>query len=129
MTKSAGTSPLTLIHPAPIGISPPRALGAHGTALWNRVQAEYRIEDIGGIELLTQACQALDRAEALAAAIARDGEVIHTRTGVPKTHPAVKDELACRAFVVRTIERLGLNVEAIKPTIGKSRPCGADLRR
>src|SRR5262249_56527938 len=88
MTKSAGTPPVTLIHPAPIGLSPPRALGAHGTALWNRVQAEYRIEDIGGIELLTQACQALDRAEELAAAIAHDGSVVYSRTGVPKTHPA-----------------------------------------
>jgi hypothetical protein len=29
--------------------------------------------------------------------------------------PAVKDELACRAFVVRTLERLGLNVEGVKP--------------
>jgi hypothetical protein len=119
MAKSAGSPPLTLVNPASTTISPPRALGAHGMGLWNRIQAEYRIEDTGGIELLTQACQALDRAEALAAAIARDGEVIHTRTGVPKTHPAVKDELACRAFVVRTLERLGLNVEAIKPTIGR----------
>jgi len=119
MAKTAGSPPLTLVNPASAAISPPRALGAHGIFLWNRVQTEYRIEDVAGIELLTQACQALDRAEALAAAIARDGEVIHTRTGVPKTHPAVKDELACRAFIVRTLERLGLNVEAIKPTIGR----------
>src|SRR5262245_4075094 len=119
MTKSPGNPPLTLVGPASIGISPPRALGVPGMALWNRIQTEYRIEDAGGIELLTQACQGLDRAEALAAAIARDGEVIHTRTGVPRTHPAVKDELACRAFIVRTLERLGLNVEAIKPTIGR----------
>jgi len=72
------------------------------------------IHDTGGIELLAQACAAEDRAENLADAIARDGEVIHSRTGVPKTHPAVKDELACRAFIVKTLERLGLNVEAIK---------------
>jgi hypothetical protein len=115
MAKSIGDPPLTLINPASTTISAPRPLSAHGTALWNRVQTEYRIEDAGGIELLTEACQALDRAEALAAAIARDGEVIHTRTGVPKTHPSIKDELNFRAFVVRTLQRLGLNVEAIKP--------------
>jgi hypothetical protein len=119
MARSAGNPPLTLVKPASTVISPPRALGAHGMALWNRIQAEYRIEDTGGIELLTQACQALDRAEELAAAIADDGSVVYSRTGAPKTHPAVKDELACRAFLVRTIERLGLNVEAIKPTIGR----------
>jgi hypothetical protein len=74
---------------------------------------EYRIEDAGGIELLCQACAALDRAEALAAAIAEDGAVVHTRSG-PKSHPSCRDELQNRAFVVRTLERLGLNVEAIK---------------
>jgi len=36
-----------------------------------------------------------------------------------KTHPGVKDELACRGFVCRTLHRLGLNVETIKP---KGRP-------
>jgi hypothetical protein len=50
-----------------------------------------------------------------AAAIATDGAVVYTRTGVPRSHPSAKDELACRAFVVRTLERLDLNVEAVKP--------------
>jgi hypothetical protein len=115
MAKSISDPPLTLVNPTSTAISPPRALGVHGKALWDRIQGEYRVEDTGGVELLAQACQALDRAEALAAAIARDGEVIHTRTGVPRTHPAVKDELGLRAFIVRTLEKLGLNVEAIKP--------------
>jgi hypothetical protein len=39
---------------------------------------------------------------------------IHTRGGI-KMHPGVKDELACRGFVCRTLHRLGLNVETIKP--------------
>jgi hypothetical protein len=39
---------------------------------------------------------------------------IHT-TGSIKMHPGVKDELACRGFVCRTLHRLGLNVETIKP--------------
>jgi P27 family predicted phage terminase small subunit len=113
MPKAPGKPPLSIVSTETTGISPPRPLGPHGKALWDRVQREYQITDTGGIELLAQACAALDRAEALAEAITRDGEVIHTRTGVPKTHPAVKDELACRAFVVRTLERLGLNIEAI----------------
>jgi hypothetical protein len=92
---------------------PPRKLGEHGMALWRSVHAEYDIEDVGGIELLTQAAQALDRAEALAACIEHDGEVYKSRAG-PKAHPAVKDELACRAFVVRTLQKLGLNLEQVK---------------
>ena len=53
---------------------PPRTLGAHGLELWERVQSEYAIEDAGGIEVLAQACLALDRAEALAARINAEGE-------------------------------------------------------
>ena len=114
MAKAADRPPLTLLDPASTGISPPRPLGQHGLALWNGVQSAYRIDDIGGIQLLTLAAQALDRVEALAERISADGEVVHTRAG-PKAHPALRDELAGRAFIARTLERLGLNVETIKP--------------
>jgi hypothetical protein len=97
----------------------PRPLGPEGTGLWVDIQREYGIRDRGGIELLAQACSAVDRAESLAAAIERDGAVVYGRGGVPRSHPAAKDELACRAFVVRTLERLGLNVEAVKPGPGR----------
>jgi hypothetical protein len=114
MAKGPGNPPLTLVNPAATGISPPRKLGLHGLSLWNSVQTAYRIDDVGGVELLAQVCAAADRVEALAERISADGEVVHTRTG-PKAHPALRDELAGRAFIVRTLERLGLNVEAIKP--------------
>jgi hypothetical protein len=107
--------PLSLVSPEATSLAPPRKLGACGTHLWSRIQAEFAIADAGGIELLTQACAALDRAEALAEAIARDGEVVRTRAGVPKSHPSIKDETVLRAFVVRTLERLGVTTEAAKP--------------
>ena len=66
--------------------------------LWHRVVGVYRIEDVGGIELLAQACAGEDRAEMLAEAIERDGAVVYSRSGVPRTHPAIKDEITCRAF-------------------------------
>ena len=66
--------------------------------LWNRVVGVYRIEDVGGIELLAQACAGEDRAEMLAEAIERDGAVVYSRSDVPRTHPAIKDEITCRAF-------------------------------
>jgi hypothetical protein len=53
--------------------------------------------------------------------LAADGEVIHTRNG-PEAHPALRDELQGRAFIVRTLERLGLNVETIKPVSRPSAP-------
>jgi len=97
---------------------PPRGIGPDGQSLWQRVMAEYQIEDCGGIEMLAQACQALDRAEALRREIERDGEVLRLR-GTIKDHPALKHELANRAFVVRTLARLGLNFEPVKPSVGR----------
>ena len=43
-------------------ISPPRPLGDHGQRLWQSVLREYDIADIGGREMLCQACASLDRA-------------------------------------------------------------------
>jgi hypothetical protein len=113
--------PLTVVGPASTGIQPPRKLGEHGMALWNAVNAEYRIDDRGGVEILAQLCAAADRAEALAACVDRDGETIRTKTGI-RAHPCIREELACRAFICRALERLGLNVETIK---SPGRPAGS----
>ncbi|WP_130578843.1 hypothetical protein [Bradyrhizobium sp. Leo170] len=100
------------------GPKPSRSLGEHGLSLWNRVTAEYDVSDVAGVELLTLAGQTLDRAEALAERIAADGEIVRTPTGI-KCHPAVKEELACRAFVVRTLQKLGLNYEPLRASPGR----------
>jgi hypothetical protein len=121
MPKTSGRPPFSIVSPETAG-SPPRDLGRHGRALWDAVQREYGISDRGGVELLAQACGALDLVEALGEAIARDGAIVYSRAG-PKAHPAVKDQIAARAFIVRTLERLGLNVEAVKP--GPGRPPNA----
>ena len=92
---------------APEVVEPPRALGEPGAALWQRVVAEYELSDVGSIEQLAQACAALDRAEACRQQIDADGEVRRSDTGL-KEHPLLKHELANRAFVTRTLQRLGL---------------------
>src|SRR5262249_3522875 len=104
---------LSVVNPDTTDIQPPRKLGQFGLSLWHDIQSEYRIDDRGGVELLSQACSALDRAAALAACIAEDGETIKTRTGL-RIHPAVREELAARAFIVRTLERLGITTERVK---------------
>jgi hypothetical protein len=107
------TPPLSVVGKAQNTPDPPRKLGEAGLSLWNRVQSEYRICDVGGQELLAQACLAADRAEALAAQIDADGERIVTKTGI-KDHPLLKHELAARAFIVKTLQRLGITDEPIK---------------
>jgi hypothetical protein len=104
--------PLTIVPPVTNSVPPPRSLGIHGLKLWNSVQAEYRIEDCGGVEILAQAC------------IDTDGSVIRTRNGVPKAHPACRDEIAARGFVVRTLQKLGLNFEPVKSPGRPPKPFG-----
>jgi hypothetical protein len=103
-----------MFDPTTTSISPPRKLGVLGSALWDAIQNEYKIDDAAGRELLAQACEAADRVARLAEKIDSDGEVIETKSG-PKVHPALKEELAGRQFICRILERLGLNLEAVKP--------------
>ena len=116
--KPTLSSVRTPAHPAPT--PPPRPLGEAGRRFWDEIVAAYGIADEGGREILAQACAALDRVEELAGSITRDGAVVQTRNG-PREHPALRAELAGRAFVVRSIQRLGLDVKPIGRT---GRPSG-----
>jgi len=115
----AKTPALTIMEPGGTGPQPPRDLGKPGRALWDRVQAEYDVSDVAGIELLAQACTALSAAEALREEINRDGPVLRNRRGSVRDHPALKHELAARAFVVRTLTKLGLNFEPLRNAAGR----------
>jgi hypothetical protein len=107
--------PLSIVPPSVSTIpDPPANLGPAGVTLWRSIMAEYDIADAGGRALLEQACLASDRAERLRAEIDKDGEIIRTRAG-PREHPGLRAELAARAFITRTLTRLGLNVEPIRP--------------
>jgi hypothetical protein len=115
MTAKQPRINLALVNPtAPALNAPPRKLGKHGLALWNAITSEFGFDDAAGRELLVQACAALDRAEQCAELIAEQGEIIHTKHG-PKEHPLIKAELQSRAFIVRTLARLGIVDEGIKP--------------
>lgn len=123
MVKTPEKPQFSIVSSETTGIPPPRPLGEHGARLWGAIQAEYGIRDRGGIELLAQACGALDVVEALGAAIAADGAIVYGRAG-PKAHPAVKDQIAARAFVVRTLEKLGVTTEPIKSPGRPPQPLG-----
>jgi hypothetical protein len=97
----------------PVANAPPRKLGRYGTELWQRVTVEFVIEDASGIELLTLACQALDRAESCSEQISETGELIKVKNGF-RENPLCKVELANRAFITRTLARLGLEHEPQK---------------
>ena len=116
---------LTIVDPSATGSEPPRKLGLSGLRLWQNVQRHYRVDDAGGVEMLCQLCEAADTANALQSAIDEDGSVIRTKHG-PRPHPALRELLAARSFIVRTLQRLGLDVEPLRPQGG--RPPGPQFR-
>jgi hypothetical protein len=91
-----------------------------GQNLWDKVQHEFGIEDAAGVEILTSACVATDRAAEFAAVVARDGAMIQGKDG-PRQHPAVRGEFEARAFVVKTLRELGLTTQSVKAV---GRPAG-----
>ena len=121
MRKTPGPPKLSLVPSISGGVKPARKLGKYGADLWARVTDEYDMSDAAGVEMLTSACQSLDRAELLRAQIDSDGEVIRTRVGL-KAHPALRDELAARSFTCRMLRQLGLNFEPVRT--GPGRPPG-----
>jgi hypothetical protein len=83
------------------------------------VQAEYNVVDSGGVEILAQACAAADRAEACREAIASDGMIILGRNNEPREHPLLRHENASRSLCCRLLVRLGLDVEPVRPNVGR----------
>src|SRR5262249_597696 len=103
----------TMLDPASTTPQPPRKLGEIGSSLWQNVQNEYRVDDAAGCELLAQACEAAGRVGRLGEKINAGGGGVETEKGL-KAHPALKDELANRAFICRTLRQLGLNLEPVR---------------
>jgi hypothetical protein len=112
---------LHLIRTRPSGApSPAKDLGTVGTALWHGILAEFEFDNRASLETLSQACRCADRAEACREQIAADGVMIRTKTAV-RDHPLIKHEIAARALCVRTLARLGCDLEPINKEIGRPR--------
>jgi hypothetical protein len=121
MPKSSKSN-VRLIRTEPVatGASPPASLSAVGRSLWTDIVSAYEFGDRASYEVLAQACIAADRAEACRVRIDKDGELLRTQLGV-KEHPLLKHELQLRAFVCRSLQRLGLDLEPIR---APGRPSG-----
>jgi hypothetical protein len=111
------------LRPADVLAKPPGKLGRTGAKLWRDIVSVYEFDSAASYQTLYEACAAADRAQQLRERIDRDGVVLTTATGVLKDHPALRHELASRAFVVRSLARLGLDLEPVRPQPG--RPAGS----
>ena len=93
---------------------PPATLGKAGAKLWRSVMYQYDFHDAGGLAILEQACVSRDRSTEFAAIIAREGAMPRG-----KVHPLIKHEREERALECRLLQRLGLDVEAVRPSAGR----------
>ena len=99
---------------------PYRPLSAAGTRLWREILESYSIDDTASIEILLLACEALDRATVLAAEIKKDGAVLRAKTSsMIRDHPALKHELANRAFTAKMLRELGLIHAGVRQGVGR----------
>ena len=107
-----------LTRPDAKALKPPRSLGQAGANLWARIVAEYDVSDSGGREQLCLICQCLDRCESLREKIDAEGEIVKVK-GVLRDHPALRHELANRAFIAKALVKLGLNLETPVRFVGR----------
>jgi hypothetical protein len=121
VVRKTPSAKLTVVEPSTDPWAPPGDLGPTGVELWRSIQEQYQIGDSGGLAMLKLACASADRAERCRAQSDEEGEVVRGRTGI-RDHPLLKHELAARSFTVRTLQRLGLDVEPVGP---RGRPPGS----
>src|SRR5262249_14229595 len=98
--------------------SPPSSLGEPGAKLWRSIMKQYSIRDAGGLAILEQACIARDRSTSYAGIIKHDGAMIRSKEAM-REHPLLKHEREERALESRLLQKLGLNLEAVRPSVGR----------
>jgi P27 family predicted phage terminase small subunit len=97
----------------------PDHLNDAGRELWDRVQAEFAINDGAGLALLAAACEALDRQREAQAAIAEHGVMTRDRYGTLKSNPAIAVERDSRNGMLAALRQLNLD---LAPTAAPGRP-------
>jgi len=80
-------------------------MGPAGRALWRSVLGEF---ELGGHErlILANACRVADTCDALQEVIGRDGPMLVTADGGPRTHPACRELRQQRITLARLIVSL-----------------------
>lgn len=94
----------------------PGVLAARSASLWSWVITEYQLEP-AQVELLTEACLALDRADSARAIIDEQGAVVADRYGSPKMNPAAQIEAQARSFYASAVKQLGIKADATPATL------------
>lgn len=97
---------------------PPRHLRKLTKAWFRSVVESYLLEP-HHLKVLTNACEALDRAAEAREAISKDGAYVKNRFGESTKHPALTVERDCWIVFARLLRELDLDVE---PPVEAKRP-------
>ena len=100
-------------------VGPPANLTVEARDRWRELQAEYLIDDAGGLSILRLHCEALMTARMAETILAAEGMTLLDRFGSPKAHPAAVILRDARSQMLASLRALNLDV------IPKSRPGGA----
>jgi P27 family predicted phage terminase small subunit len=87
----------------------PRHLKAEARHMWDRLRADYVLDDAGALALLRAACEAFQRAQEARQVIARDGAVLTDRFDQIRAHPAVAIERDARGQMIAALRALKLS--------------------
>lgn len=86
---------------------PPTELRTSGRKLWKAVQSEYELEEHERA-LLLEMCRTVDSLDRLAAVVAIEGELVTTRLGEQKAHPALVESRQLKIAFARLSAALRL---------------------
>jgi len=100
----------------------PPGLADRGKAFWRDTVTEYELSR-GELELLAEACRALDQCDGLRSALDVDGYTVRGSEGQPRVHPAVSQLNATRTLLGRLLAQL-----ALPDPEGEATPSQASLR-
>ena len=111
--------PLSIVDPSsPNPLAPPASLAAAGVQLWQDLHRDFVLDDSGTHQMLLRICEAADSLASYDEQVERDGPTIRTKTGM-REHPLLKHQLATRSFIVRSLHRLGLDIEPTRSVVGR----------
>lgn len=87
----------------------PKHLKVDARRMWQRLQADYVLDDAAGLALLQAACESFQRAEDARATIDKAGAVLSDRFGQLKAHPACAIERDARGQMIAALRALRLS--------------------
>ncbi len=93
----------------------PSHLEAPEALFFEQMTAEYGISDVAGLQILTTACESLERARRCRAIINEQGEV----TPAGKNHPLLLAEAGARKGALGAIKQLEVDIETTSLSAGR----------